>query len=1071
MLAAAFIVGGFFVANSPTFAAGPAAIDLGTASNFVILTRTGITNIPTSHITGNIGTSLDQASTDTAFAGITCGEVVGSVYSFNSTGPLPCVTVDATLVGAAVGDMMTAYTNASSPATPAGVGANNLDVGSGTLSGNDFTPGTYTWNSGVTITNDITLTGGPSDIWIFQVAGTLNIASGKKIILAGGALPQNIFWQVTGAVTLVTGSTFEGNILTQTNVAMQAGATLYGRALAQTAVTLDSNTVSANAPAATCTTICYADAVNGNNANGGTSISDAKKTIQAAITQVNSGGTVHVAAGTYTEQINITKSLTITGAGADTTTIVSPDPATMTIYDAYGSTDSNSPNPRYIVHRGTNIPVVRITASNVSFSDFHVNLNNYTFWNVKGSYGVNYSRGVGILVDHVEETIPGTPDVFTGITIQNNKVDGLLSGDRGDGIKVLGSATATVTGNYLYGGESGINAQAVDSPVRGQYYPTVTANNNTIYSSGPSGGPFGIGFWSGATGSADGNTIYNDPVNDGYALNVWGFRPVSFTNNHVTNLAGIGGLGAQLIESTDLTFTNNRIENQALAGAITHNPTATITGNTITNCTDGFVVDGQTSGAVAMHNNSFSGIATDHYAVKVGGPAGVSSGTDWGTWTGPSTITVDATNNWWGTATSTEIVAKISGNVTFTPWYTNNEMTILSDNTVTNATYSSNVDGQADLPAGATEVTLTDNTVMDLSSSVVATTTEDVTIGGNTVTLTKSVTLQSGIDGDPVVLTNSNSDVAGISASIPDGTEIRGPAGWDGTIMPPISGTPSGGNAPAGFSVGSTVISIGSPDGTLVFDNPVTILLAGVTGAVGYRPSGSNTWIQITNVCGGDYTAPTPPTAPGECAINNGIDTKIVTYHFTSFGSLIATPTPAPTPAPAPSGGGGGALPVSNAYQLWLQQSGQAAPTPTPTPAATPTGQVLGAQKFADGALIRAKGDIDVYIVKYVGDKQFKRLILSPAVFKSYGHLKWENVIEVDKATLDSFTTSNLVRAKGDTKVYELLAKGDTGQKRWIQTAAVFIGLGFDWNAIYEINSVDRNAYLTGSPIANIAQK
>jgi hypothetical protein len=393
-------------------------------------------------------------------------------------------------------------------------------------------------------------------------------------------------------------------------------------------------------------------------------------TIQAAIDAASSGDTIMVAAGTYTEQIDITKSLTLSGAGMSSTHIVSPSPAGMTIYDAFGS---KSPISRYIGHRGTNIPVVRIAASNVVFQGFHVDLGNQVFWDVQGTYGVNYSRGVGILVDHVE-TVLGTPDVFTGTAIQNNKVDGLKSGDRGDAIKVLGRATATVTGNALYGGESGINVQAVDGPVRGQYYPTVTANSNTIYSSGPSNGPFGIGFWSCATGSANGNTIYNDPANDGYALNVWGSRPVSFVNNTVTNVGGVvGGLGAQLIESTNIIFTNNRIEYQALAGAFWSNPTATLTGNTVINCTDGFVVDQQTSGAVTMHYNSFEGIPSGRYAVKVGGSAGVDSGTDWGTWTGPSTITVDALYNWWGASSGPGGVGPgtggaVSANVLYDSW-------------------------------------------------------------------------------------------------------------------------------------------------------------------------------------------------------------------------------------------------------------------------------------------------------------------------------------------------------------------------------------------------------------------
>ncbi len=123
------------------------------------------------------------------------------------------------------------------------------------------------------------------------------------------------------------------------------------------------------------------------------------------------------------------------------------------------------------------------------------------------------------------------------------------------------------------------------------------------------------------------------------------------------------------------------------------------------------------------------------------------------------------------------------------------------------------------------------------------------------------------------------------------------------------------------------------------------------------------------------------------------------------------------------------------------------------------------AQTIKEGAMIRAIGDIDVYIVKYVGSKQFKRLILSPSVFNSYGHLKWGDVMNVDKSVVDSFTTSELVRAVNDPKVYKLYPAGDTGQKRWVKTAEGFNRMGFDWDAIYEINAVDRNSYVTSANI------
>jgi hypothetical protein len=73
-------------------------------------------------------------------------------------------------------------------------------------------------------------------------------------------------------------------------------------------------------PIVPCTTTCYVDGTNGNDLNGGTSETDAKKTIQAAVNQVSANGTVIVAAGTYDEKVTINKNdLTIQGASTGTT--------------------------------------------------------------------------------------------------------------------------------------------------------------------------------------------------------------------------------------------------------------------------------------------------------------------------------------------------------------------------------------------------------------------------------------------------------------------------------------------------------------------------------------------------------------------------------------------------------------------------------------------------------------------------------------------------------------------------------------------------------------------------------
>ena len=230
-----------------TFAATATAVDLGSIStnNFVILSKTGITSDPASVITGNIGTSLDTANSDAAFAGIACGDVIGSIYSIKALTPMACelsdVVMGTTITSTAVSNMGTAYTYAAGE--PAGTGASFLGVGGGTLNGQTFVPGVYTWNSDVTITGDITLAGGANDIWVFQVNGILKLNGSKKIILSGGAQAKNIFWQVTGYTELFAASTFEGNILGWSYIAMDSGATLHGRALSNTAVTLIGNTI------------------------------------------------------------------------------------------------------------------------------------------------------------------------------------------------------------------------------------------------------------------------------------------------------------------------------------------------------------------------------------------------------------------------------------------------------------------------------------------------------------------------------------------------------------------------------------------------------------------------------------------------------------------------------------------------------------------------------------------------------------------------------------------------------------------------------------------------------------
>ncbi|MDP3786387.1 MAG: ice-binding family protein, partial [Candidatus Omnitrophota bacterium] len=203
---------------TPAPTTGQAPVDLRSAGSFVILSKSGVTNVSTSAITGNIGTS---PITGAAITGLDCVEVTGTVYTVDAAGPA-CRVEDATLLTLAVLDMQAAYTDAAGRTLP-----DFTELGAGNIDGMTLAPGLYKWGTGVLIPTGVTLSGGANDIWIFQIAGNLIVGNGAVVTLSSGAQAKNIFWQVVSA-TLGTTSDFKGNILSSTLIAMNTGATLNG---------------------------------------------------------------------------------------------------------------------------------------------------------------------------------------------------------------------------------------------------------------------------------------------------------------------------------------------------------------------------------------------------------------------------------------------------------------------------------------------------------------------------------------------------------------------------------------------------------------------------------------------------------------------------------------------------------------------------------------------------------------------------------------------------------------------------------------------------------------------------
>ncbi|KAJ7512995.1 antifreeze protein [Mycena galericulata] len=175
------------LATSSAAALGPA---VRTAGNFAILSKAGVSTVPPSVITGNVGVSPISSTGPTGFSltlasngeSATSGQVTGELFAASFSTPTPSTLT------VAIGDMGTAFTDASGR-----TGANFTNL---------------------------------ANAWIFQVTGALTLAAGAKVVLAGGAVSSNIVWVATGTVPLAltsrTAATANSRPLAQPSVAHAA---------------------------------------------------------------------------------------------------------------------------------------------------------------------------------------------------------------------------------------------------------------------------------------------------------------------------------------------------------------------------------------------------------------------------------------------------------------------------------------------------------------------------------------------------------------------------------------------------------------------------------------------------------------------------------------------------------------------------------------------------------------------------------------------------------------------------------------------------------------------------------
>jgi hypothetical protein len=215
-------VGNEGVAAPAIAALATAPVSLGTAASFAVLAASTVTNTGATSVTGNLG-----LSPGTAVTGFPPGTLTGTLHAADAA------------AAQAQADLTVAYNDAA--------GRTGGTLLAGNLGGQTLTPGLYTSTSSLAVSSgDLTLDaqGDVNAVFLFQMASTFVMTSGRQIILSGGAQAANVFWQVGSSATLGTGSVFKGTILALASITVTTGATVEGRLLARTAaVTLDTNLV------------------------------------------------------------------------------------------------------------------------------------------------------------------------------------------------------------------------------------------------------------------------------------------------------------------------------------------------------------------------------------------------------------------------------------------------------------------------------------------------------------------------------------------------------------------------------------------------------------------------------------------------------------------------------------------------------------------------------------------------------------------------------------------------------------------------------------------------------------
>lgn len=422
----------------------------------------------------------------------------------------------------------------------------------------------------------------------------------------------------------------------------------------------------------------YVDTATGNDSNNGSQATPFK-TIQAAVTAAAPGGTINVAAGTYTEQATLSKDVTLSGAGASSTFIQAPG---VLVADSFGK--------KAILEIGS--------AASTTVTGFTVEGPGPSSC---GSidYGIFVVGGASANIhDNAVSNIADNPlgGCQNAIGIQVGRQANATTG------------TATITNNVISGYQK--NGITIDNTGS-----SATITNNTVTGAGPTTAiaQNGVQISRGATGTITGNTITGN-VYTGGAGACAGDGSVGDKDTFDSNCDESTGI-LLYQQGSGVVITGNTSNANQLAVAMFGGPAATFTNNNISGATVYGLDTDVALDATRNYWGSVNSPVADHFLTA---------------------STLAAYSPWFTDAAMTTLGYTVATSSATTTATTGSSTTTLTGTSTANT----NITVTAEIPSGTT---ITGDTSWDGTIAPPTATVTSVTVAGSNTTVAAAITIGS----------------------------------------------------------------------------------------------------------------------------------------------------------------------------------------------------------------------------------------------------------------------------------------------------------------------------------------